>query len=124
MKQRVSALALILVLAGGLLAGSPFHAGERECSMPEMMDCCALAQMQNQTAEVASAKLCCALNCTQPIQTQNTITIKPAAPLNALIHPAAPRPFAPPVLLAHSGFTGPRAESPPPYYLLNLALLI
>src|SRR5207244_1843884 len=65
--KRLAALFLLLVLATSAFAGVPLHFGESECGMESMMDmdCCKAALLQNQTPEVADAKLCCTLNCAQ-----------------------------------------------------------
>src|SRR3954452_25009816 len=66
MLTRFSSLLLLLLLAVSAISGVPLHAAEQgECPMEgmEMMDCCKKAQQQETVPEVASAKLCCALNC-------------------------------------------------------------
>src|SRR5437667_11820091 len=67
MRKRLASLVLLLVIAGGALAGVPLHSGESECSMGGMMamDRCKAALLQKEMPEVANAKLCRALNCPQ-----------------------------------------------------------
>src|SRR5436190_23361252 len=65
---RLASLVLVFVIVGSALAGVPLHSNEEECSMPGMagMDCCkTAAQAESLTPEVSTARLCCALNCSQ-----------------------------------------------------------
>src|SRR6266700_8116589 len=65
---RLASLALVLVIGGSVFAGIPLHSNEQECIMPEMasMDCCQkVVQAENLTPETSTARLCCALNCSQ-----------------------------------------------------------
>src|SRR5437870_4243228 len=68
MRTRLTSLVLLLIVAGGALAGAPLQSNEQSCliggGMGEM-DCCKAAFMKAQTAESASARLCCALNCSK-----------------------------------------------------------
>lgn len=66
MRKRLTALFLLLLMTGGVLAGVPMHSGEKDCPMAGMMDCCAKARMTGNGPEVRAARLCCALNCTEP----------------------------------------------------------
>ena len=121
----------IFVLAAGLMAGAlatvPAHAGGHDCPMESMADdCCATARGHGGAAEVSAARLCCALNCTEPGTTgpAGTSRLSPSAALT--LHTGA----APPSTAAASPRpTLPRAapESPPdshPAYIRHLALLI
>jgi len=90
------------------------------------MDCCKVALGHGKEVEVASARVCCAVNCPQSGTTgplgfrlKRTATVLPPA-----LHPAAIQlPFAAPTI-SHSH----RTHSPPqpsnPSYIRNLALLI
>ncbi|MEP6742654.1 MAG: hypothetical protein ABJB61_09160, partial [bacterium] len=67
MKTRLTSLVLLLVLGGGAF-GMPMHSNEQSCPMGGPMgdmDCCKAALMKNQTPQVTTARLCCALNCSQ-----------------------------------------------------------
>src|SRR5713226_9807822 len=82
MVTRLASLALVLVIGGTAFAGIPLHSNEQECSIPEMagMDCCRkAAQAENLTPEVSTARLCCALNCSQPGTTGSTATQLPSS---------------------------------------------
>jgi hypothetical protein len=128
MKLRLGSLFLVLVLAGSAVAGMPLHFGESDCGMNGMsdIDCCKTALLQQQTPEVADAKLCCALICSQNGTTLPQGNVRVTAPplAHTLAHPAVARqvqihllPFQPNDRLHHPpGFT--------PVYLRNLALLI
>src|SRR5213596_1165831 len=68
MRTRLTSLVLLLIVAGGAFAGTPLHSSEQSCPMGGAMgdmDCCKAALMKAQTAESASAQLCCALNCSK-----------------------------------------------------------
>src|SRR5688572_2133494 len=128
MKKRLASLFLLLVLAGSVFAGVPLHFGESECGMDGMMgmDCCKAALLQNETPEVANAKLCCSLNCTQNRTTSppNVVRVTPPSPARAPLRAMTAHSFA--------GFSLPsgaidRLHGPPgfaPAYLRNLSLLI
>jgi hypothetical protein len=98
--------------------------------MPGMegMDCCKkAAQRENLTPEVATARLCCALNCSQSGTTGSTGSqLPPQSKAQAIaIHPSATQPLAGTL---HSLIRSSWADSPPPYsnpaYIRHLALLI
>ncbi len=130
MVTRLASLALILVIGGSVFAGIPLHSNEQECSMPEMagMDCCKkAAQAESLTPEVSTARLCCALNCSQNGTTGSTRTQLPRPSISQAltIHPIAAQP--PPGSL-HLSLYARWAHSPPTYsnpaYIRHLSLLI
>ena len=128
MKKRLASLFLLLVLAGGALAGVPLPAGQSDCGMSGMMDmdCCKKAQLQELTPEVASAKLCCAINCAQNGTTSppRTVRVMQPPPAAALADKAVLRALPVPSTQVHrfDRLHGPPGS--PPTYLRNLALLI
>lgn len=126
MRKRLTALFLLLLMTGGVLAGVPMHSGEKECPMARTMNCCARARMKVNMPEVRAARLCCALNCTEPS------TIPPALSFNVSPQPAVALDR---VLVPHNPSTqshaSARSSSPPGYlrgsnpaYIRHLALLI
>jgi len=130
MRARITSLIVLLILAGGAVSGVPLHSNEQECSMPEMagMDCCKkAAQAESLTPEVSTARLCCALNCSQSGTTGSTESRlpRPSASQAIAIHPASVQPV---VGLPHLSHRSSWADSPPPYsnpaYIRHLALLI
>jgi len=126
MKKRLASLFLLLVLVGSAFAGVPLHFGESDCGMKMMdMDCCQAALLQTQTAEVADAKLCCALSCAQNGTTSppTSMRITPPAPVGLIEYLAI---TPPPVRSALSRTIHSQHGPPgsPPTYLLNLAFLI
>jgi len=129
MATRVASLMLILVIGGSVLTGIPFHSNEQECSMPEMagMDCCKrAAQAETLTPEVSTARLCCALNCSQNGTTGSTGSQLPRPSSQAIaIYPRIAQPLIGP---PHHPIRSSWADSPPPYsnpaYIRHLALLI
>src|SRR5947207_12855313 len=101
MITRFASLALILVIGGSVFAGIPLHSNEQECSMPEMagMDCCKKAtQAESLTPEVSTARLCCALNCSQNGTTGATGSQlpRPSTSQAVAIHPSAAQPLVGP----------------------------
>lgn len=91
------------------------------------MDCCKkAAQTDELTPEVSTARLCCALNCSQSgtTGTNETRLPRPSAS-QALFIPAS---SAAPVVARFQSLLRNSAESPPPYsspvYIRHLALLI
>jgi len=128
MKTRLASLFLVLMLAGSVFAGVPQDLSQGECGMDEMMgmDCCKAALMQKVTPQVADAKLCCALYCTQNGTTSppSGIRLTPASPVLPPTHPAITAALRQPGLVFHRI---DRIHGPPdsgPAYLRNLALLI
>src|SRR6266403_6328594 len=98
MVLRLASLALILVIGSSVFAGIPLHSNEQKCSMPGMagMDCCKKAsQAESLTPEVSTARLCCALNCSQNGTTgsNGTQLPRPSASQAAAIHPASVQPI-------------------------------
>src|SRR5882672_3999439 len=87
-----------LVIGGSVFTGFPLHSNQQECSMPEMAgrDCCKkAAQAESLTPEVSTARLCCALNCSQSGTTGSTGSQLPRPSSQAIaIHPSAAQPLA------------------------------
>jgi hypothetical protein len=130
MLKKLTNLLLILALGASAAAGMPLHSNEQECSMPGMdgMDCCKkAAQVQSLTPEVSTARLCCALNCSQNGTTgsNGTRLPRPSASQAIAIHPASVQTV---VELPRLSIRASWADSPPPYsnpaYIRHLALLI
>src|SRR6266480_118785 len=130
MITRFASLALILVIGGSVFAGISLHSNEEECSMPGMagMDCCKkAAQAERLTAEVSTARLCCALNCSQSGTTGSTASQlpRPSTGQAIAIHPSSAQLL---VGTLHLSIRSSWADSPPPYsnpaYIRHLALLI
>ena len=128
MRTRLTSLVLLMIVAGGAFAGTPLHSGERSCSMGAAMgemDCCKAALMKAQTAESASARLCCALNCSK----DGTSPVNSARPSPQLQRSVSTYPVGAQQLLA-SVFSARenRPHGPPlysnPAYIRHLSLLI
>src|ERR1700730_6861665 len=95
---RVASLVLILVIGGSVFAGIPLHSNEQECNIPGMdgMDCCKkAAQAEILTAEASTARLCCALNCSQSGTTgsRGSQLPRPSTSQAKAIHPASVQPI-------------------------------
>jgi len=130
MVTRLASLALVLIIGGNVIAGSPWHSNEQECNLPGMagMDCCKTAAQVSLTPEVSTARLCCALYCSQTGATGASESQLPRPSTNQVqaIYPPATQPPVPPLpFLLRSSVA---AERPPPYsnptYIRHLALLI
>lgn len=128
MRKRLISLVLLLMLAGSALAGMPLHSNEQSCPMGDAMgemDCCKAALMQSKTPEVATARLCCAVECSHEGTTPSgNLRIPKAQPTVSVFHASIP-------ILPNSALLTPhisRVHSPPfdsnPAYIRNLALLI
>ena len=126
MAKWLTSFFLLAVMAGSAVSGMPLHSGEKECHMTGMMDCCAKARMTGDKPEVRAARLCCALNCTEPGTTMPGGSYEVSPQLAVALHGALVPPSA---ALASQG--PPREYSPPglirhahPAYIRHLALLI
>lgn len=118
---------LILALGAGVVSGMPLHSNDEKCKHGMSgMDCCKTALGQGNQQEVATARVCCAVNCPQS-GTKGSSSVRVPKPssmlsaaLYAMVQVAAPRvvPVSPWL----------RSHSPPPdsnpAYIRNLALLI
>lgn len=131
MAKWLTSFFLLAVLAASALAGIPMHSGEKECGMGDMagqMDCCAMARMKSDKPEVRAARLCCALNCTEPGTTPLPGSSYKASQQLAVVLQSA---LVPPSAFLSSPGTLSHAYSPPglrqsskPAYIRHLALLI
>lgn len=118
---------VILALGAGIVAGMPLHSNNESC-MHGMtgMDCCKTAQGQGNLQEVATARVCCAVNCPQS-GTKGSSSVRVPKPssmlstaLYAVLKVAAPK--AVPVLPWRRSHSPPQDSNPA--YIRNLALLI
>jgi len=129
MRTRLTSLVLLLIVAGSAFAGTPLHSNEQSCSMGGAMggmDCCKAALSHNHTPQVASARLCCSLNCSQNGTTpSNGVRVQSKMQPSLSAHLAGSQAIPPPVLLLRYNS---HSHSPPldshPAYIRHLALLI
>jgi hypothetical protein len=125
MKTRLASLFLVLVLASSVFAGVPLHFGQDECSMHGMANCCKTALLNTEHPEVATARLCCALECPQSGATSQFSHARVAPLVLANVtHSPAVRPFATASFLVGRNIHLHGPPGSPPTYLLNLAFLI
>src|SRR6185295_5302580 len=125
---RLASLALIMVIGGSVFAGMPLRSNEQECSIPGMagMDCCKkAAQAESLAPEVATARLCCALICSQSGTTGSTESRLPRQSTSQAV--AIHLSCAPPLIgLPQISRSLSWAHSPPPFsnpaYIRHLAL--
>jgi hypothetical protein len=128
MRKRVTTFVLVAAVAVGALAGVHSHAGEHDCPMAGMADdCCAKAREHTGAPEISAARLCCALNCTEPGTTGPAGAFELSTTVAIMLYTGA----MPPAAAASSPQPPPRpspaSESPPdshPAYIRHLALLI
>ncbi len=66
MVRWLTSLILLLALASGVLAGTPFFSGNAENGM-SAMKCC--KKKSHDVKSVSAAELCCAVNCNSPAPT-------------------------------------------------------
>jgi len=129
MRTRFTSLVLLLIVAGGAFAGTPLHSNEQSCSMGGAMgemDCCKAALRKAQTAESASARLCCALNCSRDgTSPPNSVRSSPQLQLSLSVNPAGAQVLLTTVLTLGriDRLHGPPTKSQPAY-IRYLSLLI
>jgi hypothetical protein len=128
MRIRVISLLLLLGSVGSAFAGIPVHSNEQTCPMGMMrgMDCCERALSKNNTPQVAKARLCCALNCSEEGTTPTTgEQVQPKTQPLVLRHVSAAEVVLPvePMLRFSAYSHGPPGELNPAY-IRHLALLI
>src|SRR5207244_3930005 len=129
MRTRLTSLVLLLIVAGGAFAGTPLHSSEQFCSMGGgmgEMDCCKAALMKARTAESASARLCCALNCSKEGSSpSNSVLPSPQLQLSLSAYPSDAQTLLPRLVLTSrvDRLHGPPADSHPAY-IRHLSLLI
>jgi len=129
MAKWTTSLFLILTLGASVLVGMPIHSNEQMCAHGMSgMDCCKTAQGHGNENEidVASARVCCAINSPQSgtsgpsgLQLPKSSTVLAAAIRPALIQPPVPDPI--PVLVLSWSHSPPGSD---PAYIRNHALLI
>jgi hypothetical protein len=130
MRIRLTSLTLVLMLGGSVFAGVPLQFGEQSCNMDHAMgdmDCCKAALMPNKDAQTATARLCCALNCSKEgTAPTNGVRFAPQLQLTFVSYPPVPQTVLTSRQLRNRLFGpshGPPADSHPAY-IRNLALLI
>ncbi len=127
MLKWLTSFVLVAGLTAGALAGVHSHGDEHNCPMKGMGDgCCAKAREHAGPPEVSAARLCCALNCTEPGTTGPTGTFELSPAVAAALHTGAVPPAEATPRHPLTRFHTP-PESPPdshPAYIRHLALLI
>jgi hypothetical protein len=122
MFKKLTNLLLLVALAASVAAGMPLHSGSGD---PEMMDCCKKALEQNDSPDVAAARLCCAMNCNEPGSTSGnasqSFSQTGSEPTPLIVAALPPASIARPLRARYEATTSTRSK---PSYILNLALLI
>lgn len=127
MRKRFTVFMLIAALAGSALAGVHGNESAHKCPMMGMSDCCETAALQSAAPQVSAARLCCALNCTEPGTTGPTNAFNLSSSLSLAVQVgvvppiAAASPYASPPH-PYSSLSPPRDSHPA--YIRHLALLI
>src|SRR5258708_39859439 len=103
MRTRFISLIILLVVAGSAVAGAPLHSNEQSCSMGGAMgemDCCKAALSHNNTPQVANARLCCSLNCSQNgTIPSNSVQLQPTMQPSLSAYLSGAQAILPPILL-------------------------
>jgi hypothetical protein len=128
MAKWTTSLFLILTLGASVLSGMPLHSNEEKCAHGMSgMDCCKTAQGHGDEKDVATARVCCALNCPQPgtsgpsgVQLPRSLRLLAVGIHPAVVQPPAPEPI--PVFLLSCAHSPPGNSNPA--YIRNLTLLI
>ena len=130
MRKRATSFVLIAAMIGSALAGVHAPAVEHHCPMAgmDMSDCCDKAHEQSESPAVSAARLCCALNCTEPGTTNPTGAFKISPSGASALYAGATPPIAA-ATLPHPALSHPYTSSGPPAYsspayIRHLALLI
>ncbi|MCA1635092.1 MAG: hypothetical protein LC802_15730 [Acidobacteria bacterium] len=129
MRKRLNIFVLVAGLIAGALAGVHAHAGGHDCPMKGMADdCCATAREHGGAPEVSAARLCCALNYTEPGTTGPTGAFSLLPTAASTLYTGADQPFAADYPYAAPPPRSNSSSSPPqdshPAYIRHLALLI
>src|SRR5438045_1455137 len=123
MRKWLTAFILVAAMLGGAIGVA---AREGEGPVSNMPDCCKKAQSASNAPQVAMARLCCNLNCSEPVSSgsnaSSSFSTQPAIDLNRAVVPAVAafeggaqlRSYAQSL---HPGDSNPR-------YIQHLALLI
>ena len=129
MRIRLTSLVLLLTLSGSAFGGVPVQFGEQSCGMDHAMgdmDCCKAALMPSKDAHTATARLCCALNCSKDgTAPTNGVRFAPQLQVRLISYPS----IAQALLTSHvrDRLFGSSHDPPGdshPAYIRNLALLI
>jgi len=126
MTKWTTALFLILTLAASVVSGMPLHSNDEKCAMHGMSDCCKTAKGHGNETDVASARVCCVVNCPQPGTTNPSGGQSPkTSTILVAVYPVVVQAPIPTRFQLHISVW---AHSPPqssnPEYIRNLALLI
>ena len=124
MKRLTSAILVVAILSGATGAG--VHAGESSSAMANLPECCKKAKSVSDTPQVAMARLCCNLNCSETGSTNSNGSSSVSLQLNITPQPirlTQAKPFSDLVLtrwlIQSSG-----SHDSKPKYIQHLALLI
>jgi hypothetical protein len=126
MTKWTTSLFLILTLGASVVSGMPLHSNEEKCAMHGMSDCCKTAQGHGDETDVASARVCCVVNCTQSGTTNPSGGQLPkASTILATVYPVLVQPTIPTRFQFHIlSWSHSPPQSSNPAYIRNLALLI
>jgi hypothetical protein len=124
MRKWFTALTLVVATFLGAV-GVGAHAGEGDCPMANMPDCCKKAQSADKTPEVSMARLCCKLNCSESGSTgSNAASSFSRSPGTTPIAAVVPKPMPSGDDLLRRFAHSPQLKDSSPKYIQNLALLI
>lgn len=129
MRIRLTSLVLVFLLSGGAFAGVPVPFGEQSCDMDHASgnkDCHAAALIPTIDAQMATARLCCVLNCSKEgTAPTNVVRFAPQLQVRLIPYPTIPQAV---MTSAFKNRLFGSSHGPPgdsyPAYIRNLALLI
>ncbi len=128
MTKWTTSLFLILTLGASVVSGMPLHSNEEKCAMHGMsgMDCCKTAQRHGDKTDIASARVCCVVNCPQSGTTNPSGSeLTKISTILAAVYPAVVQAPIPTRFQFHiSNCAHSPSQSSNPAYFRNLALLI
>jgi hypothetical protein len=125
MRQWLTSVILAVAMLGSI-TGAGVHGSEGSCPISKLPDCCKKAKSASGAPEVAMARLCCNLNCSepgssgsngssgispQPVIAPDKVELTGARPFNALLMP-------------RWQIQDRRSHDSKPKYIQHLALLI
>jgi len=125
MRQWLTSAILVVAMLGGA-TGAGVHGGESACPMSNLPDCCKKAKSASGTPEVAMARLCCNLNCSETGSSGSNISSNVSPQPVISPHPIAltgAKPFSS-LLLTRWYMQSSGSHDSKPKYIQHLALLI
>jgi hypothetical protein len=125
MKQWLTSAILVVAILSGA-TGAGVYAGESSSAMANLPECCKKAKSVIDTPQVAMARLCCNLNCSETGSTGSSGSSSVSPQLSITPHPIRLTPAKPfsDLVLTRWLFQSSGSHDSQPKYIQHLALLI